>query len=68
MAASLVKVYSWLQYDAVSNQRTPVAYVGTLKAIKAAKGRARMETERFISPTWLDENGFYHPRSDNTQP
>lgn len=66
--ASLVKVYSWSLYDVASNQRTPVAYPGTLKAIKAANGRPRMETERFISPTLLDENGFYHPRSGNSQP
>jgi hypothetical protein len=66
--ASLVKIYSWLQYDVATAQRTPVEYPGTLKAIKAANGKPRMETERFISPTWLDEKGFYHSRSGNSQP
>ena len=65
--AGLVKVYSWSQYDVATQQRTPVAYPGTLKAIKAAHGKPRMETERFISPTWLDESGFYQPRSSDKQ-
>ena len=63
--ASLVKIYGWLRYDAATDQRTPAAYPGTLNAIKAAHGKPRMETERFISPTWLDENGFYKPRAIN---
>lgn len=63
---SMVKVYRWLKYDAATDQRTPATYPGTLKAIKAVNGKPRMETERFISPTCLDENGFYQPRSGNS--
>lgn len=65
--AGLVKVYSWMKFDAGTQQRTAAAFPGTLKAIKAAHGKPGMETERFISPMWLDENGFYQPRSANSQ-
>jgi hypothetical protein len=35
--AKLEKIYSWLQYDVATDQRTPAAYPGTLQAIKAAE-------------------------------
>jgi hypothetical protein len=64
--ANLVKVYSWSIYDAVTGQHKPAAYPGTLEAIKAANGVPKMETERFISSDWLDENGFYQPKKSDS--
>ena len=60
--SNLVKVYSWTRYNASTDWHTPSAYLGTLEAIRSAKGVAKMETERLVSSTWLDENAFYRGR------
>jgi hypothetical protein len=63
--ANLVKVYSWSTYDPVTDQLKPVAYPGTLAAIRAANGVPKKDTERFISSDRLDENGFYQPKKSD---